>query len=386
MSRRCPSGGRCPASTLFWNFLQFPLAFFPIFCYNFYIKWNKEAIITEKVTVSLPAYVQRFQCKCGDCRTVCCHGWRINLTEAEHRRLTGLDCSAALRSRMDDGFTLSDTPTADAYAYIHHGADGRCPMLDEAGLCIIHAECGEEVQPAVCRRYPRAVRPGHPAEMVCAGSCEATVELLMDEPTPLPFTEVTGEISGSMPAHEVEHEEDRVLRARCIAILQNSGSPLEKRIGELCTMLGTPISALTDEAQLAAVRALLLAFGRPGNSLSALAAETMSDFALTDGVTEDSIARYRAARTRFAALFPEAGGWYENLLVNHLFFMRFPQRDLSRAEAALAFAETCAILQAVTVCHAGRVGTREAFADAAAAVFRRIEHSSFYELAPQILR
>lgn len=347
---------------------------------------DKEAIITEKVTVYLPTYVKRFQCKCGDCRTVCCHGWRIHLTEAEHRRLAAIDCSADLRARMDKSFTLFDAPTADAYAYIHHGDDGRCPILNGEGLCSLHAECGENVQPAVCRRYPRAVHPGHPVEMVCADSCEATVELLMEEPTPLPFTEVTGEIPGNVPEFEVEHEEERALRARCISILQQRGSPLEKRIETLCSSLGAPLLHLNDTALLVRVRELLLAFGRPGNSLSDLAAEVLDTLSLTDGVTDESLSRYRAARTRFASLFPQADGWYENLLVNHLFFIRFPPRDLSHAEAALAFAETCALLQVLTVCHAARMGTKEAFVDAAAAVFRRIEHSSFYELAPRILR
>lgn len=334
----------------------------------------------------MPAYAARFRCKCGDCRTVCCHGWRIHLTEVEHRRLSAIECSADLRKRMDKSFALFDAPTADAYAYIAHGADGRCPVLDDAGLCALHAECGEEVQPAVCRRYPRAVRPGHPVEMVCAGSCEATVELLMAEPVPLPFTEITGEIAGGMPAHEVEHEEDRVLRSRCMTILQSGGTPLKPRIGEICALLGAAVPETSDTALLTRTRTLLLAFGRPGNSLSDLAAEAMDAFSLTDGVTEASVSSYRSAAARFSARFPAADGWYENLLANHLFFMRFPQRDLSHAEAATALAGTYAILRVLTVCHTDKIGTKDAFADAAAAVFRRIEHSNFYGLAPHIMR
>ena len=259
-------------------------------------------------------------------------------------------------------------------------------MLDENGLCTIHAECGEEVQPAVCRRYPRAVHPGHPTEMVCADSCEATVELLMDEPTPLPFTEITGEITGNIPDFEVEHEEERALRARCIAILQENGIPLERRMATLCAALGVPFPYPDDGALLIGVRELLLAFGRPGNSLSDLAREVLDTLSLRDGVTHQSLTRYRELRVRFSALFPEAEGWYENLLVNHLFFIRFPRRDLPHAEAARALSGACAILQAATVCHAGRIGTREAFADAAAAVFRRIEHSNYYETAPHIMK
>ncbi len=334
----------------------------------------------------MPAYMAQFRCKCGDCRAVCCRGWRINLTKTEYLRLTATDCSDALRTRIAQSLTVATAPTDDAFAYITHGENGRCPMLDQAGLCSLQTELGWEMQPAVCRLYPRAVRAGETCEIVAADSCEATVELLMAEPSPLPFTTVTGEISADIPPHEVMHEDDRALRARCLALLGETDKPLSERIASIGEALGvSEATPITDREILSLARTLLLAFGREGNSISDLAAEAMDALNMRDGADGKSLRLFGEALTRFHAHFPDAERWYGNLLANHFFFMQFPQRDLSRAEAYTAMRAAAALLFVLTVCHCDKTPTHAAFADAAAAVFRRIEHSNFYEITPHLL-
>lgn len=363
--------------------LLFFYHFFDILFFTFFVK--KEAICTKKVKVYLPAYVPEFQCKCGDCRSVCCHGWRIQLTEREHARLMQLSCSGGLRSRMDKSFALFEPPTSDAFAYIAHGPDGLCPILDEEGLCALHAECGEDVQPAVCRRYPRAVHPGDPVEMSCAGSCEAVAELLMAAPHPLPFIYIEGEISGEVPEFTSLSEGERAVSDRCIALMQ-SDLPITDRLNGMAPVLGAPVTPWSVRHLLTAARILLLGFGREGNSITALAAGAMADFALIEGVTDRSAALFEEAEARFAALYPDAERWYGNLLVNHLFFRQFPGREVSRRDAFAALQGVYVLLRVLTVSHAGKIGTAEAFADAASAVFRRVEHSNFYGPASQLLR
>ncbi len=370
----------------FLHFFKKPLSLFPIFCYNFYIKWNKEAIYTEKVTVFMPAYVRDFRCKCGDCRAVCCHGWRIRLTEAEYRRITALPVSPGLSEAMRHSFALFDEPTADAYAYISHGADGKCPMLDGGGLCALQKECGAAVQPAVCRLYPRSVRAGDPTEIVCADSCEATVEMLMAADTPLPFVTIEGEIAGGVPPYEPAHEEERALQKLCIEILQNSGIPLGERIGQIGALLGVTDAPESEADLLTRARALLLAFGREGSTIAPLAAAALRAFSLSESVTAQSVSQFTAASARFTARFPKVDGWLENLLVNHLFFIRFPRRDLSHAHQFFAFRSAYTLLLVLAVCHTDEIGTEESFADVAAAAFHCIEHSIFYEIAPRVER
>ena len=98
---------------------------------------------TNTVHVLSPDYFSRFRCKCGDCRAVCCHGWRITLSRAEYFRLLGIECSPELRRRIDTAFYISENPTEEEYAYISPSADGNCHMLDEDGWCMLHRECGD---------------------------------------------------------------------------------------------------------------------------------------------------------------------------------------------------------------------------------------------------
>ena len=333
----------------------------------------------------MPSYMAHFRCKCGDCRAVCCRGWRINLTKTEYLRLTAMSCSDDLHARLERSLAVFDAPTDDAFAYIAHGADGRCPMLDAGGLCSLQTECGWEIQPAVCRLYPRAVRAGDPCEIVAADSCEATVELLMQEPSPLSFTTVEGEISADIPPHEIEYEDERALRAHCISLLSETDKPLSARIFAIGEALGATDEISTDADILALARTLLLAFGREGNSISALSAEALDAFGMRDAVTDTSLALFRGALSRFGEHFPDADRWITNLLTNHFFFMQFPPRDLSHAEAFAAMRGAAVLLLVLCVCHCDKVPTQTAFADTAAAVFRRIEHSNFYEIAPHLL-
>lgn len=332
----------------------------------------------------MPTYMENFRCKCDACRAVCCRGWRIHLTKTEYLRLTALACSDSLRARIERSLTVFDAPSEDAFAYIAHGEDGRCPMLDGDGLCTLQTECGDTIQPAVCRLYPRAVRAGDPCEIVAATSCEATVELLMKEPCPLPFTEITGEISSEIPPHEIEHEDERAWRQACLSFFGEAETPLPVRIREIGDFLGAPPCDMTDHAMLTLAQRLLLAFGREGNSISDLTAQAMDALAMRDGVTEESLSLFRGKVAAFRARFPEADRWYANLLSNHFFFMKFPPRDLSHAESFFVLRGVSAILFVLTVCHTDKFPTEEAFADAAAATFRRIEHSGFYEIAPHL--
>ncbi len=337
----------------------------------------------------MPSYMPQFRCKCGDCRAVCCRGWRINLTKTEYLRLTALPCSAALRARMEKSLCVFDAPTDDAFAYIRHGADGRCPMLDADGLCFLQKECGDGTQPAVCRLYPRAVRAldGERAEIVAATSCEATVEMLMRQEM-FAVVQMTGEIASDIPPHEVEHAEEAALRQTCLSLLQTPGRALESCFSDIASALGVSYAMMpgtdADTGALLHARALLLAFGREGNSISALAEEALESFSLREGVSEESLARFRAARLRFYERFPRANPWLENLLANHFFFMQFPPRDLSHTEAFTALCGAFTLLFVLTVSHCDKNPTKEAFADAAAAVFRRVEHSNFYEIAPHL--
>ena len=48
----------------------------------------------------VPDYFLRFACKIGTCRTACCVGWPVSISQENYFRLLGVDCSTDLRRRL----------------------------------------------------------------------------------------------------------------------------------------------------------------------------------------------------------------------------------------------------------------------------------------------
>lgn len=71
--------------------------------------------------------------------------------------------------------------------------DGRCPLLQEDGLCRIIAETGEENLCDICAMHPRFFVENGNFELAGVGlACEESVELLLSNSKPLLFMEDRG--------------------------------------------------------------------------------------------------------------------------------------------------------------------------------------------------
>ncbi len=97
----------------------------------------------------VPGYFDEFQCIAGSCHDNCCvGGWEIDIDEETYeyyQNMTG-DIGERLRSNIiqnEDG------------DYCFRLVDGRCPMLTDKGLCIVHKELGKEYLGVVCDQFPR---------------------------------------------------------------------------------------------------------------------------------------------------------------------------------------------------------------------------------------
>ena len=117
-----------------------------------------------------------FACKCGDCRTSCCEGWRVSISENEYFRLVGMDCPAALRERLDGSLHVYENAEPARYAELGKDWKGRCRMHGTDGLCELQKACGAAALPEICRMYPRSVAGGDAARLPCALSCERVTE------------------------------------------------------------------------------------------------------------------------------------------------------------------------------------------------------------------
>jgi len=332
-------------------------------------------MVTEKVNVEAPEYFRKFRCKCGDCRTVCCQGWRITLSEGEYTRLMQLQCSGELRGILNESFTVFDTPTEARYAFITATEGGKCRIMDREGWCSLHKECGESVQPAVCRLFPRSVKPGDVTEAVCSGACERVIEMLMETDGPLRFVTETLEVSAAPPDAGMD-EEQRSRRRRCMEIWQEAGVPHTERLSRIGACIGEPYRA--DAAELYAHGLLLLReLGLHSGSLHALAERITAWEAPAD------------AESRAKERLPGMERYLENILANHMYFVQFPYAGdgIPPTEAWDGLYGVYALLHAVAV-HAACTGENPeiAFADGIAAALRCAEHTDFYHNAHIVLR
>lgn len=355
----------------------------------------------------VPEYYPAFRCKMGACRHSCCEGWSVTVSLKDYYRLTNLEGSPSLHERIDRALRPLISPTADGYAEISHDLRGICRLRLSDGRCALHAEAGEDALAPLCRLYPRSVRGGAPCECACALSCEETLELLWDISRPLRF--IKTELALELPegdgggAHIDALGRETALRMSFIAILQDRRYPLNVRLSRL--------SAAVEEAE-AAIEAgdvgridFLVSNGLLGDKVRAarpefslLALRAAGEFARmlgehSDGLKEygeralgyfregdDVRARYEVARTRFEADFPAWEGFFEHLLVNHLFFSRFPlrHREWNAPGAVYSLLRFLAL--------GCGVRSRDELIDLCHAVFRFIDHTAFDSYAGELLK
>ena len=351
----------------------------------------------------VPDYYPSFHCKAGACRSVCCSGWPVTFSMKDYFRLLSLDASPETKGRLDRALHLTDWPTEEEYAMLLPRYDGCCPMRREDGLCAIQLEAGEAALPSVCRLYPRGLRPN---EASCANSCEAVIELLCRK-TPLTFIrrEAGETVKETTRVHHFETGgRETEIRMWFIGFVQDRRFALPQRLYRLGHAVRTMERAL-DARDGERIQALLS--GQTPVEAPALAADLEAALRIIRVLLErldalsDSIRDYGAlalarferegatdrdrARARLTAICPHWEAWFENMIVNHMFFARFPFQDrpVSLRDEVAALYAVYALLRFLMI-GAGD-GTMEGLVDIAAALFRLVDHTAFDRYAVPIL-
>lgn len=344
----------------------------------------------------VPDYYTRFACKGGSCTGTCCRGWNVSVSMEEYLRLLGLDCSPALRQKLDRAFLPAEHPTPQRYAVVFPTWEGSCPVLREDGLCALHAELGEGVLPAVCRSYPRSCRGG---ECACSNSCEGVLELLAGWEPVMGFREVTLPWT---PPEAPESLPSPALRRRCIEILQERQYTLPCRLLRLGLLLENdpplPDTALpvprrpvrdtryTLGLQLELVRVL----GERSPSIRDACEKALRQLGLTapqNPAPEAAAAAYDRAAAHLYALVPDLDRRREQVLVNHLFYEKFPYAP-SPATPWDAYRALCgmnALLRFLTVSTMAWAEDASGLPAVMSSAFRLMEHSSFSRNAAIVL-
>ena len=323
-------------------------------------------------TYFIPDYFLRFACKIGSCRSVCCVGWPVSISQENYFRLLGVDCSTDLRRRLDCAMRMADYPTSECYAHFEHRYDGECALHLPDGRCALHAELGEEVLADVCRLYPRGIRRSACGdECSAANSCEATLEQLWASDAPITFAEA--ELPLEPPAlppcsADLPSREERLA---LISLLQKGGAPAAA-IAEIGDALGCDVSANADDpsAAFAEADSLLCHLGERSGAIGELADRAGAYLRNGD---------YGALKQAFCARFPGWDRFVCRVLVNHLFFLQFPV-SRKAAQQQAEFRALCAVyglMCIVAVGCTGETGGEVELIDACAALFRLVEHSNF---------
>lgn len=364
----------------------------------------------------VPDYYPSFTCKMGACRRPCCEGWPISVTMKDYFRLLSVDCSPELRRKLDCALHLAPRPTEEAYAQILPRYDGVCPLHLPDGRCGLHAECGDGVLAAVCRLYPRGVRNGEDRECSCANSCEKVVEMLLTHDAPMTFIPLRHDfgLPSAPPRQHRFHvgENGQQLRLWLISQLQVRSLSIPQRMLRLGTALHALDDALQtkDDARIAALLSgaevpdfpaltppgheelrsglgvmahMLDTLDRDSSSIRAYGEEALAYFR-----QGSPFAQYEQACQRFSAVIPQWETWFEQLLVNHMFFVQFPFQDrpVSLPDEYLSLCAIYMLLRFLLLGCMAVDGDVTHAVDVAAAAFRLIDHTEFDRFAGPLLR
>lgn len=366
----------------------------------------------------MPDYYKNFSCKIGGCRAACCEGWRISISMENYFHLVGLDCKRELRSRLDVGLRVLDRPSVDEYACFEPRYDGNCPMRLADGRCALHAELGEGVLPDVCRLYPRGIHLGEGGlECSMADSCEGVLELFFDREEPIAFSDEQMAVklpklaAPSTLFDTMGHE--RKLRLHLIALMQDRSHSLPERIMQVGRALAEFEIAIEEHDESG-----IMSMTQPSEPLPETEKPTVSPNDLSLGLTvagrmvdildgrsesiqrfgrealayfgdgDDATGRYFEAKAKFEAAFPRWEMFFEHMLVNHIFFSRFPFQDRPESIESeyLGLCGVYSVLRFLALggMHGGM--TKDSLIDRMAAAFRLIDHTEYDRYAAHILK
>ena len=344
-------------------------------------------------------YWGEFECKGGACRHSCCQGWGISLSMKEYFRLLGMDCSKELRRKLDGAFHLVENPTEERYAQITPDWRGDCPMHMENGYCQLQVECGPQALSRICRLYPRSPRTRFECECACSNSCERTLELLRKRTNPMKIIPLetpveTPETSGAklqalIQRHYIE------IRKLCIEEMQNRTRPLTERVLRLSEMLKMVQTALDTEDDKTITEAVEKSKTAPMHidmNAPQLSADFQRMINRTLGMDSRSVGdeaqeaenllnehSFEEIYARFIQKIPDWEIFFEQIMVNHMFYESFPFSDRRENlnEECLSLSIVYGYARFLAACSMWNREGDEALIDACAAAFRLIDHSAF---------
>ena len=142
-----------------------------------------------------PKYYGEFACIADKCTHSCCVGWEIYIDANTMEKYKMLD------SAYSDEIRKSIEGEEPMFRM---RADGRCPHLDERGLCRIIIDSGEEYLSDICREHPRFYNESARGLEVGLGmACEEAARIILSSDGYRDFA-VVGESDGDVEPVEID--------------------------------------------------------------------------------------------------------------------------------------------------------------------------------------
>lgn len=321
----------------------------------------------------MPKYYKDFKCKANKCRHTCCSSWKIPVSQDEYFRLIGMECSKDLHDKIDVCFEDVKSPSEQKYKYISYNWLGNCP-LNKDGLCMLHAEQGEDNLPMICRLYPRSLkRIGDYYIACCSSACEKVVEMLYEQKD-LDLIKTSLDAEPTIEYEIDENQKNSLLETN--AILRDNDTPLQERIKSICLLTNEEEFLQgynTDLNPVEEIIKLLDRFKESDDFLSEV-------FEIIKERYVDNYDRYYEDVKEFEATFTNWSDFFENVLNNSIIYENYPFVD-DRFDDTKAYKGLCAsygLLRLITIAYTSIHCDKDSLIDATAGLFRLIDHTAFY--------
>ncbi len=179
-----------------------------------------------------PNYYEKFRCIAGACRHSCCIGWDVYIDEETLCKYENMGGVIGERVRTH----LQEKEDGTCFEMCE---GGRCPMLNECGLCNIILEKGEDFISEICREHPRFYNFFSDRTEVGLGlSCEEAARIILSQEEK---TELTVISEDETEEEELWADEAYVLdkRSQIFAVLQNRSKSVQTRANEMLALCGS---------------------------------------------------------------------------------------------------------------------------------------------------
>ena len=190
--------------------------------------------MNNEIKLTIPKYLDSFQCMGGDCSDTCCRGWNVYIDKRTYKKYRNLNTSD-LGNRLAKYICKNKQSTRDGdYAYIQLDK-GQCPFLTSTCRCEIQEKVGHSYLSKTCQTYPRQlIKIGDEYEMTAGMSCPVIAEqvLLGKNPFLLIQKEIrSNEFSGLALSQNLKEDEvSKKIRTFFIKVVQDSRFSFQERL------------------------------------------------------------------------------------------------------------------------------------------------------------